>query len=434
MSDAGGYERLTVDSDGVRVTKRFERDEFPVPAIAFEFESERDRAVSVRLEDRVPEGVAVEDLGFHPEYGSEHWTVEEETIAFERELPADAEYTTVYGIRATGTEEIERFLTEPTIASVDPPLGGANTEPADDVVPESDEVVRDVISSGGEVPGLGEENDATDPDEGAADEEVATLELRDPNEADPDNGDDAPRGPTAAANADRAATTMDEPGADGDGPDAVGESVSAVTGDETSGPGPADDPTTSGSRDRVLVSALAAEIRSGEVPVEDLELIGEALDRVGAAGTTEARIGKLQSDIADLRAYTDALETFLDENGTADRVIEEFEDRLDAFGEELSTLETELETNRTETEELANSVESVRSGVDDLSGDLDGVRRDVSSVESVVDDLEDTVEDLGDDIDRLETEGDVSERLDEIESDLTELREWQEQIKQTFGG
>ena len=97
MSNSQEHEEVSVSSGGVTVVKRFEADEFPVPAIAFEFSSDRDGAVAVTLSDEVPDGVAVEDLGFHPEYGSEHWTIDEDEIRFEYELEPDDEYTTVYG-------------------------------------------------------------------------------------------------------------------------------------------------------------------------------------------------------------------------------------------------------------------------------------------------------------------------------------------------
>jgi hypothetical protein len=65
MSDSQAYEEVTVTAEGVTVVKRFEEDEFPVPAIAFEFDSAREESVTVRMSDSVPEGIEVEDLGFH---------------------------------------------------------------------------------------------------------------------------------------------------------------------------------------------------------------------------------------------------------------------------------------------------------------------------------------------------------------------------------
>ncbi|MEF8775596.1 MAG: hypothetical protein V5A43_03710, partial [Haloarculaceae archaeon] len=180
MSDSQAHEEVTAASEGVVVLKRFEEEEFPVPAIAFKFENRRDEEVTVRLRDYVPDGVAVEDLGFHPEYGSEYWTIDQDQIRFERALEAHGDYTTVYGIRATGTDDVEQFLTDPEIEQVDPPLPEDEDIdlPDEDIIPESDdEAVREVIS------GEAEEVPAQGGDEDSPDEEVETLDLSDPNQA-----------------------------------------------------------------------------------------------------------------------------------------------------------------------------------------------------------------------------------------------------------
>jgi methyl-accepting chemotaxis protein len=428
MSDSGGYEKLTVGADGVTVTKRFEADEFPVPAIAFELTSQRDEAVRVRLRDRVPPGVAVEDLGFHPEYGSEHWTIDGETISFERELGPEAEYTTVYGIRATDTEDVEQFLTEPTVEDV--VAADPQTEASQDVVPESDDVVRNIISGSGEVPGLEDEAESTD-------EETETLDLRDPNEpARPATDDGGANDGGATPADDRAvAATAAVPTGDGDAT-ADGDGATVEQAETAAG-------VTAGS----VVSAMATEIRNGDVAVDDLQLLKRAFDHVaeeGTDGTTDARVQKLQSDVADLRAYTDALESFLDEHGTAEQVVGGFEERLAEFDDELSAVQADLEDTRARTESVADTVETVQREVEDVSTDVDEVRgsvdtvtADVADVESALGGLDETVADLRADVDRLEAEvgdGDVQERVDEIESDLGDLREWKERIQQTFGG
>lgn len=379
MSDSEAYEEVSIRSDGVSVVKRFEEDEFPVPAIAFEFTSGRDEGVSVRLTDDVPEGVEVEDLGFHPEYGSEYWTIDENRITFERELEAEAEYTTVYGIRATGTDNIEQFLTEPKIEEVDPPLPEdekiemeSDDESDDSVIPESDDdVVKDVIAGEGEVPGLEE-------DEPEEDEEVETLDLKDPNASD--------SGGTASGSASEGGTP--------------------ATGDAES-----------------VVAAMANEIRQNDVSIDDLKLLHRAFEKVadetgedGEDGVNEARIQMIQSDVADLRAYTDALEEFLDENGTGEQLIEDFEEKLSDFSEDL---------------------EGMREEVSSVSTEMEGVSEDVSNIDSTVDDLEATVDDLQESVEELEaevTEEDVAQRVDDVEEALQDLRDWQEQIKETFGG
>ena len=393
MSDSQAYEEVAIASDGVRVVKRFEEDEFPVPAIAFEFASEREETVEIRLTDDVPDGVEVEDLGFHPEYGSEYWTIDEDQITFEKDLTANSDYTTVYGIRATGTDDVEQFLTEPAIEEVDPPLPdaeGTSEEVTDDIIPESDDdVVRDVISGDGSVPGLEEESDS----EGEGDE-IETLDLKDPN---------APDG--------------EETTVSSDGESANGETAGATVAAEGS-----------------IVSAMANEIRENEVSVDDLKLVQRAIDKLSEEeetdGVKDARIERLQTDIADLRAYTDALEEFLDENGTGEQLIEDFEEQLEQFNADLREMQSDVAAT-------TDTVDAVEDEVEEMQSEMNTVTDEVETVESSVSDLQETIDELEASVAELEeevTEEDVTERLADIESDLTELRDWQDQIKSTFGG
>lgn len=390
MSDSQAYEEIQVSSDGISVTKRFEEDEFPVPAIAFEFSSHRDEDVTVRLSDSVPEQVAVEDLGFHPEYGSEFWTIDDETITFERALDANAEYTTVYGIRATGSDDVEKFLTEPTIEEVDPPLPN-NAAGSEDIVPESgDDIVKDVIAGDGEVPGLEDDEDGTAPDE-----EVETLDLKDPNQSE------------------RAAQS-----GDGDGGTAEakgGDSVSSTVN---------------------VVQAMANEIRQKNVSAEDIQLLRQAFDVATEDGSTSAKVTQLQSDISDLRAYTSALEEFLDENGTAEEVIEDFRAQLDGFDDRLADFESQLSGHGDQLDSVTSEVKSVSNEVDSMSTDVDEMGEDVDTVSDGLEQVQDAISEIEEDIEGIESnmvEDDVAERMDSIEEDIEALVDWQEQIKSTFG-
>jgi len=481
MSDSQAYEELTVAAHGVSVVKRFEADEFPVPAIAFEFRSERDETVAVTLSDTVPESIAVEDLGFHPEYGSEHWIIDDDdSIVFERELGPDESYITVYGIRATGSDNVEQFLTEPSLESVEPPL--ADSEGGMDIIPESDDdVVKQAIAGDGEIPGL------EDPD-ADADDDVETLDLADPTEPEDASEDE------------------DEDGA------APTETTVAVT-------------------DESLVASMAAELRQQEVSGEDVKLLRRAFEIAAEdGGTTAAKIERMYADVADLRAYIGALEEFLDENGTAQQLLGEVEGQIDTFEQELESLRSELRTNAeqlgeleenvqgyddeidaisqevaeatdeldematavdtvTETVEqatdrmgeLAAAVEETSAEVADVSGDVEAVNEEVDHVTDRIDELDDevgsvstgmdelaeevesvaagmdefasleTVDELDEELESLgaAVEGveadieelretapgeDVTEQLTEVETTVEELQSWQKQIKETFGG
>jgi exonuclease VII small subunit len=99
MSDTDTSSGVAVSSDGITVRKAYETDEFPVPAITFDLASEREDAAVVRLVDAAPEGVSPNDLGFNPDYGGDHWSIEDGYAVFERRLAPGEEYRTVYGLR-----------------------------------------------------------------------------------------------------------------------------------------------------------------------------------------------------------------------------------------------------------------------------------------------------------------------------------------------
>jgi len=388
MSDSQAYEAITVASDGVTVTKRFEADEFPVPAIAFNVVSQRSETVSLQLVDTVPDDVAVEDLGFHPEYGSEFWDINDDKITFEKEIEPDSDYTTVYGIRATGTDDVEKFLTEPEIASVDPPLD----EDESDLVGSDDNAVKDVIAGDSDsVPGLEDDED----------EDIETLNLKDPN------NEGAP-----AADGD---ATADEDGEDGDEAPAADGEAAAATGN--------------------VVAAMANEIRQNNVSAQDVKLLKRALDAVSQdtdpeGGVNTARINRIQNDIADLRAYTDALEEFLAENGTGDEVIEEFDERLDSFEAELDSFEDEIRSAKSAAEAATEEIDTLGGEVDSLENGLDDVEGTVESIEGELDDLEGELEDVREEI----GDGELDDRLSSVENEIVELKEWREQLSSVIGG
>jgi predicted nucleic acid-binding Zn-ribbon protein len=392
MSESEQYEMVTVASDGVTVDKRFEEDEFPVPAIAFEIQSSRSETVTVTLVDRVPEDVAVEDLGFHPEYGSEYWTIDEDQITFEREIEANSEYTTVYGIRATGTEDVEQFLTEPTVTSVDPPPEEGAAAVVDDA---GSDVVRDVIAGESDaVPGLEDDED----------EDVETLNLKDPNE--PDD-------------------------AGGSGESGGGDGASAAGGSEVDS----------------LVGALAAELRNGSVDEDDVVLLRKAFDVVSEDSSVDARIQRLQTEVADLLAYTDALEEFLDENGTAEQTIEEFRSEVETLQSDLDAVrslarshEESLSTIESTVDGVESSMESLGSEMDEVLSDVETVQSGVEEVGSSVDDVESSVDEVEEDLADLESQvgdidvSDIEGDIDDIEGDIEELEEWREQLSSVIGG
>jgi archaellum component FlaC len=412
MSDSQTYDPVTVSSDGVTVAKRFEADEFPVPAIAFRIESSRDETVTIRLVDSVPEDVAVEDLGFHPEYGSEYWTIDDQTITFEREIEAESEYTTVYGIRSTGTDNVEQFLTEPTIEMVDPPLDEEEGDVLDD---SSSDVVKDVIAGDSDsVPGLDDGDD----------DEIETLNLKDPNAPEDEQG-----------------------GEGGEGEDGATEPSNVTT-------------------------TLLAEIHHGAVDEDVVRALRKELSINGASGgssgggAADARIQHLQNEVSDLSAYTEALEEFLADNGTGDQMIEDFRDRLAAFENELDQIQSmamendeQMDSVQSEVGRVTGQVSDVEDTVSSMEGTVDEVEGTVGELDSQVDTIDEEVDTIGADVDGVEDSlssleedvqslrgdlgevqdqvGDVSDidsQIDDIESEIEELKQWREQLSSVIGG
>lgn len=125
MSDAGTTPETSISSAGVTVRKTHETDEFPVPAVTFDLVSEREDAAVVRVVDSAPENASPNDLGFNPDYGGDHWSIEDGYAVFERRLAPGEEYRTVYGVRNVDPDPERLVAGDPVVdvTSVDTPDG-----------------------------------------------------------------------------------------------------------------------------------------------------------------------------------------------------------------------------------------------------------------------------------------------------------------------
>ncbi|PSQ13940.1 hypothetical protein BRD02_11010 [Halobacteriales archaeon QS_8_69_73] len=421
MSDIESDDPVVVSENGVTVEKSFEPAEFSVPAIAYTVRSEREEPVSVRLVDDVPDDVDPDDVGFHPDHGAEYWGIESEDIALERSLDPGEEFVTVYGVRGEDAAGVERFLTPPTVESVTPSDDAGDGE----IVEGATEPDRDA-SLGLDVSEM-EIDSGTDRESGVD----LDIDLSSPSTAaatDDSTGDDPTPGDGAGLTIGEAPTN-DDPAADvdptpGDGPvdlgpasddDPADDTDTAVGDDSTAGGAPtvddgdsttddpaddvevevdtghADDDTGSaedpaagsgGSAatvDDSLAAALAAEIRDGAVPAEDLKTLRAALGMSGG-GSTAARVEHLQSRVADLEAYTEALEAFLDEEGGAAAVVDDLrtglattKERLDALESEVAALRAAVDGDEASAglvvrlDDLEDDVETLESGLVDVA-------------------------------------------------------------------
>lgn len=402
---------VMVEHYGVTVEKSFEPDDFPVPAIAFEIRSQRDEAVDVRLIDTVPEDIPAEDIGFHPKFGAEHWSVEDETIAFEREFGPGEEYTTVYGLRASDAADAERFLDEPTIEHVHP-------EPGD-----TDEVVRDVI---GDVDGeeTGEPTDSSMVE--GQDESDQSLDLTEPIESAQPGGDETVAGSGGGASPDdmeaavAAAENSEAEGiSTGTEAEAGTEVEAAIVEADSAGGTPA--------ADGDVAAQLATQIREERIDGDDLQALRDALG-VEAPGSTQARVSRLQQDVSDLRAYTDALEEFLDENGEAQTLLRDLREEIDRLEGRVSEVDGNAETATDRAEAAADRVEdelpSIEADLEDVTAEVsaldDRLDSDIDSIEVGLSEMESSVEELRERVESVDE--DLDAELSTLREDLTAAR------------
>ncbi|MFB6280637.1 MAG: hypothetical protein ABEH40_01290 [Haloferacaceae archaeon] len=486
MSDAPDRDLddvVTVTNAGITVEKRFTTDEFPVPAVKFDLRSEADEPVEVRLIDEIPDSFDMEGVGFHPEYDSEAWTAyRDHRVEYERTIDPGEAVTTVYGVRLDDRSSGTRFLGDPRIERVSE--AGPAAAPEDILGRETTESVREALAGDGDLAagadppgtaaaGEGEAADLTldDPasagDDGGAGAEGAGASGVEGGDIDLDDPDPAD-GEAVADEADEGIgeIELDEPGASGtadadaaaDGPaprsldsgltpavepgevtaDAGSAGGEGADGAEDAGEGGAAPP---GALPGSVAAALAAEIREGAADDDDLAVLREAIaaDVEPEIPTSlEVRIDRLQNRTEDLAAYTDALEAFLDEEGTAREVLDDLEDRSAALREDLDAVASEtadlddavadhddrLETVEATADDLSDGVASLESGLDDLGSRVEDLE---ASLDDLAGDTDASVEDLRGTLD------DVEATIADVEDEIEDLQSFRDRMRDAFG-
>jgi predicted nucleic acid-binding Zn-ribbon protein len=270
-------------------------------------------------------------------------------------------------------------------ASVAPVGAGADAAPADGADAEKSDD-GDVDAASTETAGAA----GADPDPSAAEGEAGVEAGSEAIAAGADAEDEA-----AADESGNDADAYVDIGADAEDGDVAGESG----GDA--------DVLAAAAAGGGLAATLAAEIRAGEVSDADLETLRGELDS-GLPRSADVRIRRLQSQFADLDAYVDALEEFIDDEGTGAELVE----RLDA---ELEEVTAEIADLRDGLDAAADDREAIHDGVDALDDDL-------AATDDRLDDVEGTASAAADGVDDLRGRTDaVEDHLDDVESDIDDL-------------
>ena len=451
MSHESDVDRTVSVSDGdVRVEKSFARDEFPVPAIKFRLVSESDDPVHVRLVDRIPEDFPMEGVGFHPDYGGDNWTAyKDHRVEYERTLDPGESTTIVYGIRLEDASDAAGFLSEPVLER--PPVPGEAPEDragadVDDILgTDRSQLVRDALQGNGRLANQEPPADPADDDPGVEPiAEPSTDGNGEPSDAEPEPIDgDAEPAIEPATDADDTAAAGD---ADSPEPRAIPSELTAAVRRETESVTPvgsdgaeadteadavADAETDAGAdadeyvdigaeaddsdvaaapatdAEGGLAATLAAEIRAGEVSDADLDALRGELDP-GLPRSADVRIRRLQSQLADLEAYSDSIKEFIDDEGTGAELVER-------LGAELEAVTTELEDLHDGLDAAAADREAIRDDVDALGDDLAATDDRLDTVDETATTAADGVDDVHDRADAIE------DHLDGVESDIDDL-------------
>ena len=450
-----------VETDGVRVTKSFDADGFPVPAVRFDVTSSLDDETNLTITDAIPDEFDIDQIGFHPEYGSEHWTATGDGIVrFERSIEPNEEFTTVYGVRMGDDEEPSAFLDSPTVAVGE----STDTTGIEDVVPqESSDIVRELASGKREtIPGLeaevgetaddapaeaneplldalhedsGEIVDAeaveatvTSPEgdtESAVVEDVESVDESD--DPGPTVAEIAAGGPASEDSTHQPAETEPEPEPTSESPDTPSneERTETVDDPDTDATKPAPDTVQPSANITAsdVAAALAAQIRDGDVDDDDLDVLREEL----APKRASVQIEHLQTRVSEMEAYADALGAFIDENGEARGILEDLQADVQSMQTTVGSLESSLETadtERTELRETLTEVEEELAGLDDVEERIDRVSGDVDALDDRLAGVEESTERIDD----------LSEEIDDLHTEIREMKQWRDQLSDVFGG
>lgn len=475
-SDLGGP--VYVSDGDVSVEKSFVADDFPVPAIKFRITSDSEEAVHVRIVDSIPKEFPMEGVGFHPDYESDNWTAyKDQRVEYERTLDPGESVTTVYGIRLSTVSEAEDFLVEPVLERPPVPEESEDGEQTDDGVEDilgedRSQLVRDALQGNGS---LADEESL--PDDDAEGDESSPADADGDDAADADADDDAPGSAIEEAedtvedalesipnpeqeaarprelDDDSTPAIVDVP-AEADDADEFGDAGEAddeasAEGSPTDGQAAADDADADDSDreeteyvdvedavsdadaaeadaeesgashaapagDGSLASALAAEIRDGRVSDDDLELIRSELDS-GLPRSADVRIRRLQGQMNDLEAYSDALAEFIDEEGTGADVVASLREEMQTVSEELDALEASVSDAEDERSAVRSDVSRLRGDLGALDERVENAAQELSDVNETADSNASAVADLRSDYD------DVSGRVDGVESDVSDV-------------
>lgn len=186
--------------------------------------------------------------------------------------------------------------------------------------------------------------------------------------------------------------------------------------------------TVEGAEDDVLTLAGPDESHQlSERLLNNLSGIQQTLqDARQSGGQYEARLRKLENEVGDLSAYTDALEEFLDEDGTAQQILESVQGDIEALEEDIDDVKPVVRSHAKTLRDHRMSISEIESELDSQAATLTDVGDDVDSLdarfEQFSEDVAESQDEQGDRIDAIEAHlDDQVDRIDDVASDVSSV-------------
>jgi predicted nucleic acid-binding Zn-ribbon protein len=440
MGREGDEPPQVVTVDGVTVEKHLNRDDPSRVAVSFEIQSDRPDPVRIRLQDPVPTQFPV---GFHPDFGGEHWSRTDHGAVFERDLEGDETCRTAYGLGNVSEGDMSQLAAEPSIEVS--PQTEESQEPA--VAADTNEGEEtDPIGNLGDLDlsiGISEELDLGE----------SVFDDADPQSSATNQIDGAGESPAEAAEP-ASGSSMDNEGFEAveeEFPEAALEDDQDMAAESSSGVGETEATGPDGS-----VEADPGQFKStAEIATDPLDSYSPPLEesKAGGQSTTETQpqssgwisaqmkqtIEDLEAATTDLAAASTARTTTLAElQGEVQTLSEEFaaikgslaslEDQsshLMAVFEDLEASGRSFESVIEDREGPAEpEVAELHSTIADIDEELSGIKSSLASNLETAFQHETDLEAVDTQLDRIgHTVETIADRNQEISDELVSLRE-----------
>lgn len=474
-------ETVDTETDGLRIEKRVTRTESDRGIVDLTVRTTGEEVLGSWFVEPLPADVDPERVVARDTVDAERWSLTDEGD-LEFEVVAVPGEGARAGYVATDVESMEELLEPPRVDEVQEmgtPASRPGTEvtgdeggqPGESTAAEGDSLaskVREALSvsseskapEGREIAATPEASSEIDFEftRGKAGDEGSAGVTATTNGTTPEKGDGEIDRRPAVSDADPGPEAMEgttdggsPPGATSPGDD-TGEGASSESS-TASGPGTTTAGTDAGetASDPARVTpdevptVFLAQLQSGALDDEDLAALREALG-IERSRSETVRLQHVERRLTEFEAYIDALEAFIDDNGTADEVIADLESSVDSMSERLDRIEDDVQALDRRHEEVREALDEHDRRFSAVVDRLDGLESTVEELESTAEELESTtaahdsrLAELADS--QTETREQVDESVDEVRSDLEQVVDridslessW-ENLKAAFGG